>query len=179
VPIVYRLSLVRWRKLGEELVHDRFRRIVGRRFALPDGSTAEFEIWDERDTVAVLALTPERDVVLVRQFRPGPEDVLLELPGGVVEKDQTPLEAARAELLEESGYEGKLRSVGTTFGNAYSMRTKHLFAATDCRSVADPAPHEFTEPVVMPLADFRDHLRGGRLTDVDAGYRALDQLGLL
>jgi ADP-ribose pyrophosphatase len=179
VPIVYRLSLVRWRKLGEELVHDRFRRIVSRRFVLPDGKTAEFEIWDERDTVAVLALTPEQNVVLVRQFRPGPEEVLLELPGGVVEADQTPLEAARAELLEEAGYEGRLRPVGTTFANAYSTRTKHLFAATDCRNVAAPSPNEFTEPVVMPLADFRDHLRGGRLTDVDAGYRALDELDLL
>jgi ADP-ribose pyrophosphatase len=179
VPIVYRLSLVRWRKLGEELVHDRFRRIVSRRFVLPDGQTAEFEIWDERDTVAVLALTPEQNVVLVRQFRPGPEEVLLELPGGVVEADQTPLEAARAELLEEAGYEGRLRPVGTTFANAYSTRTKHLFAATDCRNVAAPSPNEFTEPVVMTLADFREHLRGGRLTDVDAAYRALDHLGLL
>jgi ADP-ribose pyrophosphatase len=170
---------VRWRKLGEEVVHDRFRRIVSRRFALPDGKTAEFEIWDERDTVAVLALTPEREVVLVRQFRPGPDEVLLELPGGVVEEHQTPMEAARDELLEEAGYEGELRSVGTTFGNAYSTRTKHLFAATGCRSVAAPAPDEFTEPVLLPLADFRDHLRGGRLTDVDAGYRALDHLGLL
>jgi ADP-ribose pyrophosphatase len=170
---------VHWRKLGEEVVHDRFRRIVGRRFRLPDGKTAEFEIWDERDTVAVLALTPEREVVLVRQFRPGPEEVLLELPGGVVEQHQTPLEAARDELLEEAGYEGELMSVGTTFGNAYSTRTKHLFAATDCRSVAAPAPNEFTEPVVMPLGDFRQYLRRGRLTDVDAGYRALDHLGLL
>jgi ADP-ribose pyrophosphatase len=170
---------VRWRKLGEEVVHDRFRRIVSRRFALPDGKTAEFEIWDERDTVAVLALTPEREVVLVRQFRPGPDDVLLELPGGVVEEDQAPLEAARAELLEEAGYEGRLRPVGTTFGNAYSTRTKHLFAATDCRIVAAPAPNEFTEPVLLPLADFREHLRAGRLTDADAAYRALDELGLL
>jgi ADP-ribose pyrophosphatase len=170
---------VRWEKLGQQLAYGGRRRIVMRRFALPNGETSDFEVWDERDTVAVLALTPEREVVLVRQFRPGPEDVLLELPGGVIEEHQTALEAARAELLEEAGYEGELASVGTALANAYSTRTKHLFAATECRRVAAPEPDEFTEPVLVPLPDFRDHLRSGRLTDVDAGYRALDHLCLL
>jgi ADP-ribose pyrophosphatase len=170
---------VRWRKAGEHLAYGGIRRILNRSFVLPNGKTADFEIWNERDTVAVLALTPNREVVLVRQFRPGPEEVLLELPGGVIEEDQTPLEAARAELLEEAGYDGKFASAGEALANAYSTRTKHLFTATECRSVAAPEPDEFTEPVLLSLADFRDHLRGGRLTDVDAGYRGLDHLGLL
>jgi ADP-ribose pyrophosphatase len=170
---------VHWRKLEQEVAYDGLRRIVKRRFALPNGETADFEVWDDPDTVAVLALTPDGEVVLVRQFRPGPEEVLLELPGGVIEEHQTALEAARAELLEEAGYEGVLALVGTALANAYSRRTKHLFAATECRRVAAPEPDEFTEPVLLPLADFREHLRGGRLTDVDAAYRALDHLGLL
>jgi ADP-ribose pyrophosphatase len=168
-----------WRKLDERVVYERFRRIVTRTFELPGGKTADFEVWVEGDTVAVLALTDSNDVILARQFRPGPEDVLLELPGGLIDDGQSPAEAARRELLEETGYEGTISAAGTILEDAYSTRTKHAFTATGCRRVAEPAQPTLTEPVLMPLADFREHLRRGRLTDVELGYRALDQLGLL
>jgi ADP-ribose pyrophosphatase len=168
-----------WRKLGEEVVYDSFRRIVSRSFALPDGTTGAFEVVELFDSAAVLALTPAQEVVLVREFRPGPEEVLLELPGGVVEHDQAPIDAARAELLEETGYAGDLVEAGSLLKDAYATNTKHVFAATDCRKVAEPETPQFTQPVLVPLADFRSHLRGGRLTDADAAYRALDHLGLL
>lgn len=168
-----------WRKLRETVVYDRFRRIVSRSFTLPDGSDGEFEVVEFSDCAAVLALTPDREVVLVREFRPGPEAVLLELPGGVVEPDEPPLETARAELLEETGYTGDIVEVGTVLKDAYATHTKHVFAATGCRKVAEPREPELTEPVLMPLAEFRSHLRSGRLTDADAAYLALDHLSLL
>jgi ADP-ribose pyrophosphatase len=168
-----------WRKLDERIVYNRFRRIVYRSFSLPDGSTAEFELVEFVDSAAVLALTPDQDVVLVREFRPGPEAVLLELPGGVVESGQAPIDAARAELLEETGYAGDLVDAGSILTDAYVANTKYVFAATGCRKVADPEAPLFTEPVLMPLREFRAHLRTGRLTDTDAAYRALDHLGLL
>jgi ADP-ribose pyrophosphatase len=170
---------VRWQKLEEHVVYKRFRRIVSRRFELPDGGTADFEVIELFDSAAVLALTAAQEVVLVREFRPGPEEVLLELPGGVVESGQSPVEAARAELLEETGYEGQLTNAGSLLKDAYATNLKHVFAATGCRPVAEPVLPQLTEPVLMTLADFREHLRGGRLTDVDAAYRALDHLGLL
>jgi ADP-ribose pyrophosphatase len=117
--------------------------------------------------------------VLVREFRPGPEEVVLELPGGLVDEGLSPSEAARRELLEETGYEGTLVEVATLLDDAYSTWMKHAFVASDCRKVAEPAEGELTEPVLLSLPEFREHLRGGRLTDVDVGYRALDHLGLL
>ena len=170
---------MRWRKLGERVVYERFRRIVSRTFELPHGQTADFEVLEGRDSVAVLALTGAQEVVLVREFRPGPEEILLELPGGQVEDGQTPEEAARAELLEEAGYEGELTLAGTILWDAYGTRKKYAFVATRCRRVQPPAPGELTEPVVMPLRELREHLRTGRLTDSDVAYRALDHLGLL
>ena len=170
---------MRWRKLGERVVYERFRRIVSRTFELPHGQTADFEVLEGRDSVAVLALTDTQEVVLVREFRPGPEEILLELPGGQVEDGQTPEEAARAELLEEAGYEGELTPAGTILWDAYGTRKKYAFVATRCRRVQPPAPGELTEPVVMPLRELREHLRTGRLTDSDVAYRALDHLGLL
>lgn len=147
----------------------------------PDGTIAEYEVKAEGDTVAIVALTPASEVLLVREFRVGPEEELLELPGGAVEPGQSPLAAARRELLEETGYEGELLRVAEIVDCAYSTRRKHAFVATGCRRVAEPAPHEgeFLELVRVPLPAFREHLRSGRLTDVEIGYVGLDHLGLL
>jgi ADP-ribose pyrophosphatase len=168
-----------WRKLSETVAYERFRRILNRTFELPTGETADYEILDLDDSVAVLALTASNEVVLVEEFRPGPEAVLLELPGGLVEAGQAPLEAARLELLEETGYEGDLIEIGSVVKGAYSTNLKHVFAARNCRRVAEPDRPELTNPVLMPLEEFREHLRGGRLTDSEVAYRALDELGLL
>jgi ADP-ribose pyrophosphatase len=181
VPNLQTPPVQAWRKLGEETVHRGFRHILRRRFRLPDGHEADFEVLANPDTVAVLALTAQDEVVLVRQYRPGPERVLDELPGGVVDDGEEPLAAARRELLEETGYTGDLRPAGSHWAGAYSTHRRHAFAATGCRCVADPAPHagEAVEVVLMSLPDFRRHLRGGRLNDVAPAYHALELLNLL
>jgi ADP-ribose pyrophosphatase len=168
-----------WRKLDEHVVYSRYRRVVSKRFVQPGGKVVEYEIKDEDDMVAVLALTPAREIVLVRQFRPGPEAVLLELPAGVIEADAGPAEAAAGELLEETGYGGRIESAGTMLEEGYSNRIKHVFVAHDCRRERRADEPHLTEAVLVGLPAFRDHLRGGRMADVDAGYLALDYLGLL
>ena len=168
-----------WRKRKETVVYDRFRRVLSRTFELPNGDVADFEIMDLLDSAAVLALTPSNDVILVEEFRPGPEEVLLELPGGVIEPGQAPIEAARAELLEETGYEGDLIEIATLLKDAYATNVKHVFAATRCHRIAEPEQPLLTAPRLVPLKRFREHLRQGRLTDADVAYRALDELGLL
>jgi ADP-ribose pyrophosphatase len=168
-----------WQKLGEETVYRRYRHVVQRRFQLRDGHEADYEVLVNPDTVAVLALTKQNEVVLARQFRPGPEQVLDELPGGLVDDGEQPLGAARRELLEETGYAGDLRAAGSHWAGAYSTHERHAFAAIGCLRVADPAPGEPVEVVLMSLPDFRRHLRSGELTDVGAAYLALDLLNLL
>ena len=168
-----------WRKRGEKVVYNRYRRVLSRTFVLPDGNVADFEVLDLLDCAAVLALTPSNEVVLVEEFRPGPEAVLLELPGGVIEPGRAPIDAARAELLEETGYERDLIEIGTLLRDAYLTSVKHVFAATRCHKVAESKHPQLTVPSLMPLETFLEHLRRGELTDADAAYRALDRLGLL
>ena len=172
---------VAWRKLDERPIRDNgWRRIIARRYRLPDGSEREFEIKAEGDTAVVLALTQEHKVVLLREFRPGPEQELLELPGGAVDPGEKPDAAARRELLEETGYRGDVSYMGTMADCAYSTRERHVFAATNCVSVAEPTDEDAVLEIVhVTLPEFRDHLRTGRLTDVGPGYLALDRLGLL
>jgi len=165
-----------WRKLNERIVYDGYRRVAARSFETPAG-VQDFEIKVEADGAAVVALTPQREVVLVREFRPGPEDWLLELPGGVVDDGEDAAGAARRELFEETGYDGEARRVGSVVDCAYSTRVRHVCVVEDAQKIADSS--EGLEVVLLSLSAFRDHLRGGRLTDVAAGYVALDALNLL
>jgi ADP-ribose pyrophosphatase len=151
------------------------------RFRLPDASSGDFFIKADGPAVGVLALTPDQQVILVRQFRPGPQQILTELPGGFPEPDESLIDTARREFLEETGYEGDVELVGTCIDDAYSTMIRHCFVATDCHQVAEPQQTrtEKTEVVLVSLADFRAQLRSGRMTDVEVGYLCLDHLGLL
>jgi ADP-ribose pyrophosphatase len=152
-----------------------------RRYALPDGTEAVWDIFGAPASVAVLAVTVDEQIVLARQFRPGPGRVLDELPGGGVDPGEEVLEAARRELLEETGYTGELELAGGSWLASAAQTRRHVAVARDARKVAEPAPEpgEFVEVVLMGLDPFRAHLRRGDLTDVDLGYLALDHLGLL
>ena len=158
-----------------------FRSVSRRTFALPNGAEADFEIKQEPHSVCVLALTPRETVLLVRQFRPGPEAVLLELPGGGVNPGEDPAEAAARELLEETGYGGEMELAGSSWHCGYSTRRKYYFVARACVQRQEPTPEEleFLEVVEMPLADFKQQVRSGNFTDVAGAYMGLEKLHLL
>ena len=78
----------------------------------PDGEP--YYMLELPDYVSVVALTPARELVMVRQYRPVVLRHTLELPSGHVERNEGPEEAARRELLEETGFEaGRLDLLGT------------------------------------------------------------------
>lgn len=171
-----------WNKISEKVVYSKYRKILSRTFATPTGKESDFEVVKEGRVVCVLPLTADNHVILAKQFRPGPEKPLLELPGGGVNEGEDPARAAVRELMEETGYEGEIELVGTSFHSAYSSMVRYNFVAKNCKKVAEPnndSEDEITEPVLMALEDFKEHLRSGELTDMGTGYRCLDYLGLL
>ncbi len=170
-----------WKKLREEPLYAGWMKLVRRVYRRPDGGESSFEVLAEDTVACVLALTPDHQVICARQFRPGVERVVLELPGGHVDAGETPLAAAKRELLEETGYEGETTFVTASFVGAASTRLKHNFVAVNCRRVKAPqdAPREPIEVVLLSLDDFKAHLRTGQLTDVSTGYLGLDFLKLL
>lgn len=148
---------------------------------MPDGDKADFYINKARQPVCVLALTKDKKVILAKQFRPGPNKILSELPGGIIEKGETPAKAMARELLEETGYRGKLKFITRCYDSAYSNINRYCFVATDCIKVFRQKldKHEYIEVELLPLNKFRRLLKSGRMTDIDVGYLGLDYLGLL
>ena len=171
-----------WKKIDEKLIKDGWRKVISRTFILPNGKEQEFEIKKEIISVCVLALTKDNKVILAKQFRPGPEEILLELPGGAVDQGEAPEQAIKRELLEETGYTGDFKFVaGPILDDAYSTATRYCFVATNCNKIQEAKIDELEsiEVVEMPLEDFREHLRSGQLTDIEVGYLGLDFLKLL
>ena len=97
-----------WRRTGSRTVHrDRWVHLRAEAWVTAAGTV--LDPWyrlDWADWVNVVALTPDDRLVLVRQFRPGAGDAILELPGGMMEPEETdPVAAARREFTEETGYD--------------------------------------------------------------------------
>lgn len=170
-----------WEMIGERPGSAGYLPIKVRRYRLPDGTEADWDIFGGGRCVAILAVTDDDEVVLARQYRPGPDAILDELPGGAVGDGEDVLVAAARELLEETGYAGDMELAGTSWFASACETQRFVAVARGARRVAEPANDsgEFCEVRLLSLPDFRKHLRSGQLTDVDLGYLALDHLGWL
>lgn len=111
------------------------REVVIKRFQTDDGLQHEFTTFfrDEDAAVSVVALTTDGQVVMVRQFRPGPEKWLYDFPGGDIQAGELFEQAARRELAEETGYApGELHYLGDCTESAYMNGRSAVFLATNC-----------------------------------------------
>lgn len=146
-----------WQFIGERSRFSGFVDIVTRSYELPGGRVVHWDIVVASPSVAILALTRDRRVVLARQFRPGPGQVLTELPGGGLSPGESPIAAAERELREETGYVGALRVIGSTWSGSGSTVRKSVAIALDCQPTARTEPDygEDVEVVLKSLTDFR------------------------
>lgn len=151
-------------------------------FRLPNGKEEAFALFSGGQSIACVALTNKNEVLLVKQFRPGPKKILLEIPGGGLKEGESKEEAMARELLEETGYRGNMHFVTSVIKDAYTPYIKNFLVATECEKVGEPQLEdngEELEVVLMSLDEFRAHIRTGQMTDVEGAYLCLDFLGLL
>ncbi len=132
------------------------------------GRTHPFYRLDAADWVNVVPLTPEGQVVMVRQFRHGSRSFTLEIPGGIIDPGESPEAAASRELLEETGYRGvSLRPLGDTNPNPALFGNRvHTFLAEDCQPVGT-VQNPGLEETVVELVRQQDIPARLRCGDID------------
>jgi ADP-ribose pyrophosphatase len=171
-----------WELIGSERTGQVGRRaVVEKAFRLPDGSEAVFAVTGDASSraVACVALTPRHTAVLAEQYRPGPERVMAELPGGGVEAGESLARAAARELAEETGYvPAELTSLGAMCYDAYSGGSRNYFLATGCerRQEQELDPAEFVTVREVALADLVTLAMTGAMTDPGGVLLALPHL---
>mgnify|MGYP001054001093 CR=1 FL=1 len=158
----------------EEGRHDRtieenwlFRLRAERFRSRASGLTHDFFVIHLADGVHAIAITPENEVLFVRQFRAASGRDSLEVPGGLIDPGEDPLAAGGRELLEETGYAGDPPElVGTLWSNPaiVTMRTTTI-VVRNARKVAEPRLDHTEELTVerVPAAAIPGMIRNGRI----------------
>lgn len=131
----------KWKSLYSEYIIKRPWLTARRdKIELPDGRIIpEFYVLEYPEWVNVIAITTDGKFVMERQYRYAADSTNYEIPCGVMEQGETPLEAAMRELKEETGYGGgQWRELMCISANPTSMTNMtHCFVATGVEKVSD------------------------------------------
>lgn len=128
------------------------------RVKLPDGRiNPEYYVLEYPDWVNVIAITRDGKFIMERQFRHAAGLTCFELPCGVMEEGETPIEAAKRELLEETGYgNGTWKKIMTISANpSTTTNMTHCFVATDVELISSQNL-DATEDLTVHLLDKKD-----------------------
>ena len=135
---------------------------------LPDGKTATREVVKHPGAVVILPLTNEGEVVMVRQYRHATGEILLELPAGKRDGAEEPLECARRELEEETGYTAEQWQLICSFYTSPGFCDELLYlvlAKGLVKGEACPDEEEFIDVVTIPLAEAARMVLNGEIRD--------------
>lgn len=131
------------------------------------GMVHEFQVLSSPDWVAVVAVTPDDRVVMVRQYRHGSAELSLEPVGGLVKEGQSPEQSAAEELAEETGYTastmellGWMQPMPAIFTNRFYV---YLASHAVPNGPSNPDETEEIETVLVPVSEIRDYIRTGKI----------------
>jgi len=148
------------------------------------GREHDFFVLESSAWINVIPLTGDNDVIMIRQYRHGTRDITLEIPGGLVDPGDTPLDAAHRELFEETGYRAdEMIPLGYVHPNPAIQNNRcYTFLARDVIPVGaqELDDKEDIEVLSCPLVEVPHLIRSGAITHslvVVAFYRYFMEYG--
>ena len=140
----------KWESLTKESILDKnpWFEVFSESVRLPDGEViSEYYGIEMPHYAAVFAVTDDKKIIILRSYRHAIGEVTLTVPGGMIEKGESPLQGIKRELLEETGFVAKeWKPLGEFVGNSTrGCGTYHLFFATGAKSVQKPDSGDLEE----------------------------------
>lgn len=135
---------------------------------LPNGRQAIREVMRHAGAAAVVPLTEDGNVILVRQYRYPFAQVMLEIPAGKLDAGEDPLECARRELMEETGLDAReFVSLGVYYPSVAVMdEVIHLYLARNfIKGETNLDADEFLHVEQRPLKDVVEQVMRGEIPD--------------
>ncbi len=135
---------------------------------LPNGKTAAREVVEHKGAVAVVPITSEGEVLMVRQYRHPVEEILLEIPAGKLDANEPPDECVKRELLEETGMvAGSLEKLFSFYSSpGFSNEILHIYVAKDLVYQGQRLDEdEFVELEKIPLNKAKEMIIQGKIKD--------------
>lgn len=135
------MDKLKWKLLSSEyLFKDNWATLRADTCQMPDGTIIKpYYVLEYPDWANVIALTEDNQVILIRQYRHAAAEVILELPGGCIEKGESPEEGTKRELLEETGFKFEnFELLSTLYANPATGNNKTFcYLATGGRKVQE------------------------------------------
>jgi 8-oxo-dGTP pyrophosphatase MutT (NUDIX family) len=139
-----------WKILSSEyLIQDRWMTMRADRCELPNGVVLDkYYVRENPDFVQIVPINAKGHILIVRQYRHGPQVISTEVPGGLVDPGEDPIDAAKRELLEETGcVADRFEAVSPLYTNpARNTNRAHTFIAHNAR-IVQPPQQESTEDI--------------------------------
>ncbi|MDP3387492.1 MAG: NUDIX hydrolase [Eubacteriales bacterium] len=135
---------------------------------LPNDKTSLREIVEHNGAVAIVAVTDENKILMVRQYRKAVEKVLTEIPAGKLEKGETPFDCAYRELIEETGFRAhqlhEVMEIITSPG--FCTEKIHLFVAKSLAAdYLENDEDEFIDLITLDLDEALEKIVSGEIVD--------------
>ena len=135
---------------------------------LPNGYLARLEIIRHPGAALIIPFLNKDQIILIKQFRPVINSYLYELPAGTLGKNETPLECAKREIIEEIGYmAGKLTKVGSVYPvPGYSTEVITIFKAEQLtRKIRHAEPDEVISIALFRKSQIHRLFKSGKIKD--------------
>ncbi len=163
-----------WKLVKKEVLHsDHWNDVERTTFELPKGELVkDYIIINCRAVVMAFALTKGKKLILVREYKPGANKIVTQLPAGYIDDNETLEQAAVRELAEETGYAApKIEKIGKIF-NANGKMTANVtcFIALDAKKEKEQHldEHEEIEILTVSLEEAEKMVLNGTIDSADS-----------